>query len=267
MSPNIRKMELDDWNEFHVHDIEIFPDDSIQEAGFESLLERNECFVLEDKDEMVGHLCISRFGENESHLARIGVSKKHQRKGYGKLLMQHALDWFNNQGDIVKVHLYTQHDNHAAQSLYKQFGFSTVGTTWHYFVPFETLKPTGVFTCQKLQKDEIEHAGQLYPSLPAVQIERFLSRDEYLVLTVKDRDGVIQGVARFTPSFPGSFPFEISTIDGFDDFLLGMKEFSLPEYDYVRVTFTDNHELAELCASREYRLHHKLFKMSHVLKK
>ena len=262
MMPEIKKMKEEDYPQFHIHDSETFPDDLVEADWFKSRIERDGCFKLELDGELIGQLIISRFGEDDSHLGRIGVSKKHRGKGYGRLLMEYGMNWFRSQDGVNRVHLYTQHDNYTAQSLYKSFGFVKSGTTWHYFVPFDSLQPSNKYTCHMIEKDEIEEVGHQYNALPAAQIERFLSYDEHLVLVLKDSSGSIQGAARFTPSFPGSFPFEISRTDCFDDFVHGMKEFSLPEFDYVRVTFTDNPELAEVCEQRNYKLHHILHKMT-----
>ena len=262
MKPIIRKMREDDWDQFQIHDAETFPDDLVNEEWFKSRVEREGCFMMELDGALIGQLIVSRFGDDDGHLGRIGLSKNHRRKGYGHLLMDHAMNWFRSQDGIRSVHLYTQHDNFVAQSLYNEFGFVKSGTTWHYFVPFNSLHPSNKYTCHMIEKDEIEGVGQQYGSLPAAQIERFLTYDEHMVLVLKDSSGSIQGAARFTPSFPGSFPFEISRTDCFDDFVHGMKEFSLPEFDYVRVTFTDNPELAEVCEQRNYKLHHILHKMT-----
>jgi hypothetical protein len=56
-------------------------------------------------------------------------------------------------------------------------------------------------------------------------------------------------------------PFRIDNLDGIDDFISGLEEYSLPEYDYVRLTFTDNENLAELCDKRGYKQHHRLYRM------
>ena len=109
--------------------------------------------------------------------------------------------------------------------------------------------------------NEIEVVGaQFQSSLPAAQIHRFLERDQ-LVFTLRDQTGKVVGACRFTPSFPGCFPFEIHGTEGFDDFIKGLRVNALPEFDYVRVTFTDNPKLGQLCERRGYRLHHKLHKM------
>ncbi len=267
MKPEIRPMVAADWEQFHKLDVTVFPDDMLPEDWFKKRAERDGCFAMDLDGKVIGQLIVTRFGEDEGHLGRIGVSKEHQGKGFGKMLMKKALEWFHGLGDVKKIHLYTQDFNSTAQGLYTKFGFERSGTTWHYFVPYETLQPLKKYSCQEIEQDEIESVGSLYASLPAAQIERFLEDEEFKVLTLKDDSGKVVGVARFTPGFPGSFPFEIARLDCFDDFVAGMEAFALPEYDYVRVTFTDNHKLAELCDKREYHLHHRLFKMSHVLKK
>ncbi len=260
--PTIRPAKHEDWDEFHRMDIEIFPEDSVEESGFRRHIERGGFFILALEDHIIGTLIVARFGEDEGYLGRIGVAKAYQKMGFGSLLMEYAIQWFNKQGNIKTAHLYTQDFNKTAQSLYKKFGFRRSGITWHYFVPFDSLEPTRRYVCQKIQEDEIEVVGKQFSSLPAKQIRRFLTYDEFIVLTLKNKLGEIKGVCRFTPGFPGCFPFEITTINGFDDFIYGLREFSLPEFDYSRITFTDIPELAKLCRKRGYRLHHRLYKMT-----
>ncbi|MFX0207555.1 MAG: hypothetical protein ACFFDT_16330, partial [Candidatus Hodarchaeota archaeon] len=101
---------------------------------------------------------------------------------------------------------------------YKKFGFSISGTTWHYFVPFDSLRPLNIYTCKEILENEIDLVGQKYiDTLPAAQIERFLASDEFHVLTLKNDNEDIVGACRFTPSFPGCFPFVLDIIDSFDD--------------------------------------------------
>ncbi|MDF1541053.1 MAG: GNAT family N-acetyltransferase, partial [Candidatus Thorarchaeota archaeon] len=204
----------------------------------------------------------TRFGEDEGYIQKIAVSSPYQGKGYGSMLMDHANEWFRGQGGIKTVHLYTQQDNHVAHELYKKHGFAVTGTTWHYFVPRDSLRPTGFYKCQEIKKDEIDEVGNKYEALPAVQIRRFLENVRYHIMTLKDKESQIIGVCRFTPSFPGCFPFLMEIPEAFDDFLTGLEPYSLPEFDYVRVTFTDIPKVAKLCEERGYKLHHKLFKMS-----
>jgi hypothetical protein len=181
------------------------------------------------------------------------------------MLMDYALDWFRKQESIKTVQL--QADlNEVALGLYEKYGFKKVGTTWHYFVPYDSIKPKQKYSCHEIQEDEIESVSKQYPSLPREIIRRFLASEEYHVLTLKDKSGRIEGVCRFTPGFPGCFPFEITSVECFDDFIAGLIKFKLPEHDYCRVTYTNIPKLAELCEKRKYRLHHKLHKMTLQLK-
>jgi GNAT superfamily N-acetyltransferase len=257
-------MKAEDWDQFHRMDVEIFPDDAVKEESFIKSVEGDGCFALTLDGKIIGNLDVARFGKDEGYLRRIGVVKTHRGKGLGSMLIDCALDWFRKQDNIRTIHLHADL-NEAALGLYKKSGFKKVGTTWHYFVPYDSVEPQQKYVCQEIHKDEIESVGKQFPSLPVEQIRRFLASNEYHVLTLKDKSGRIEGVCRFTPSFPGCFPFEISDLECFDDFVIGIREFGLPEYDYCRVTFTNIPELAELCKEREYRLHHCLHKMSLTL--
>lgn len=264
--PTIRAMQNEDWEEFHKMDAEIFTEDGIEEKFFKRRVDHDGFFALTQDGQIIGNLIVNRFGKDEAHLGRVGVSQAEQGKGYGSLLMQRAIEWFQNEGGIREVHLYTQDFNESAQNLYTKFGFKRTGTTWHYFVPYDTLKPIGKYTCYEIQDDEIESVGSRFPSMPPDAIRRFLTFDDQHVLTLKDENDNVVGVCRFTESFPGCFPFEITEVECFDDFLNGIKKFSLSEFDYCRVTYTDLPELAELCEKRGYRLHLRLHKMSLHLK-
>lgn len=254
-------MRKDDWNPFHLIDQEIFPEDMMREEMFKERIKTDGFFTLDVKGKLAGYLIVGRFGEKGGHLGRISVARQLQRQGLGTQLMERALEWFHEQEGITHIYLYTQHDNHPAQRLYERFGFKVVGTTWHYFVPFDTLQPLRKYSCQPILPEEIEMVGDKYEvNMPAAQIRRFLDR-EHLILTLKDKEGHIVGACRFSPRFPGCFPFEIENIDCFDDFIQGLHPFCLPNFDYVRVTFTENHALAKLLEKRQHKLHHKLFQM------
>ncbi len=263
--PVIRPMTVEDWPIFHKFDIKNFPDDSIAEDWFKKRVEREGFFALDLNSHIVGQLILALFGDDEGHLGRIGVDENHQGEGYGNLLMKHAIEWFQKHKVIKQIHLYTQDHNTVAQNLYMKSGFIVSGSTWHFFVPFDSLRPLNIYTCQEILEDEIDPVGEKYAdTLPAAQIKRFLTYDEFHVFTLKYNDDIV-GACRFTPSFPGCFPFVLDDIVSFDDFMVGLKPYSLPDYDYIRVTFTDYPNLAQLCEKRKYKLHHRLFKMTLAL--
>jgi GNAT superfamily N-acetyltransferase len=257
----IRLIRETDWSEFETIDAELFPDDQIDRESFARIVSRGSFFALESDGRIIGMLAVSKFGEDAGHLGRIGVAKSMQNQGLGARLMEHAIDWFRNE-NLAQAILYTEDHNKHAQHLYKKFGFEIIGSTWHYFVPFKTIAPTGNYRCDSIQEDEIDLVGRKYHDyLPAAQIRRFLESEEYHVLVLKNQESDIVGACRFTPTFPGCMPFQIDNLDGIDDFISGLEEYSFPEYDYVRLTFTDNENLAELCDERGYKQHHRLYRM------
>lgn len=257
----IRPMREEDWREFKKIDEEIFPDDSVDQESFQKYVADRAFFALEVEGRLVGMLIVARFGEDAGHLGRIGVSTSMQNRGLGAKLMEFAMNWFRKE-KVSQAILYTQDYNKHAQHLYKKFGFERVGTTWHYFVPFKSLSPRGECTCHHIREDEIELVGQKYPEhLPAAQIRRFLESEDYHVLVLKDSSGEITGACRFTPGFPGCFPFQIDDLECLDDFLASLIPHSLPDFDYVRLTFTDNEILSAICDERRYKRHHRLYRM------
>lgn len=259
-------MTINDWDGFQKSDKEIFPDDSINEEWFKKRIERDGFFALDLDARIIGQLILALFGESEGHLGRIGVIRNHQGEGYGNLLMKYAIEWFRKQKVVEQINLYTQNHNKVAQNLYKKYGFRISGNTWHYFIPYDSLKPINRYTCQEILEHEIDIVGDKYAdTLPAAQIRQFLSNEDFHVLTLKNLVGEIVGACRFTPSFPGCFPFLLDHLDSFDDFLIGLRPFSLPDYDYYRITFTDYPKLAQVCEERNYKLHHRLYKMTLVL--
>lgn len=249
------------WQDFHQFDILAFQDDTMRENQFRARVQQDGFFALYYDDEMIGQLIITPFGDDEGHLGRVAVAPKHQGKGYGTIIVSKALEWFKKRS-IRTVHLYTQHDNHIAQSLYRKFGFETTGIAWQYYVPIHHIKSREKFTCDQIKEEDIDFVGTKYPSMPTAEIRRFLRKPGQHVFTLKDKNKDIVGACRFTPSFPGCFPFEIDMVESFDDFMHGLQSYMLPQFNYIRITQTNNHELANLCERRGYRLHHKLFKMT-----
>lgn len=259
-------MTRKDWEGFDRLQHELFPDDLMSWEDFEKRVERDGFFALTTTaGRIIGCLSMGRFGDASGHIALIGIARGMQRRGFGSELMDFGLKWLRGLGGITEAFLYTQQDNHPAQALYRRFGFEATATTWHYFVPFKTIRPAGEYRCEPIAEKDIEAMGQQFADrLPATQIRRWLASQQ-LVLILRDSERRVAGISRFTPSFPGAFPFELVAVEGFDDFISSLRAHSLPEFDYVRVTFTDNLALARLCERRGYRLHHKLFRLTRSL--
>ncbi|MFX0168525.1 MAG: GNAT family N-acetyltransferase [Candidatus Hodarchaeota archaeon] len=254
-------MRSEDWASFELLDQEIFPDDRLEKGAFERFLLTNSFFGLEAQyGELVGYLKLNSFENRTGHLGRIGVAREHQGRGFGSLLMDFAIQWFTKH-HVHQIDLYTQDFNIQAQRLYQKFGFKRIGTTWHYILPFDSLLPAkDLYTTQIIKTDEIERVAQTFSNtMSAAGIRLWLEND--IVLTLKNQEGTIVGACRLTPSFPGCFPFELDRVDGLDDFVEGFRSFIPVEYDYIRLTFTDNPDLAIILDERQCKLHHRLFRM------
>lgn len=260
-------MKKDDWEEFHQIDKEVFPRDFISREKFYKRVLQKEFFALQsDKGQIVGALMLEYLGEYTGHIIRICVKKSMQNKGLGTKMMNFALNRFLEIQNFKKIIFFTEEDNFIAQRLYNKFGFKKEAVTWSYHVPLKSLKPTEKYKCQAINKNEIKIVGEKYcMSMPLAYIHDLLLKEKK-VLTLKNPKGGIVGACRFDPSFLGCFPFEIEQVQGFDDFICGLRQYSLHDFDYVRITFTDNYKLATLLKNRGFILHHKLFKMSMQLR-
>jgi ribosomal protein S18 acetylase RimI-like enzyme len=256
----IRPVRENDWQDLQKLDSELFLKyDQIDERYFNQHVKRPGFFVLTSKAGFfLGYLVLRHDGSDIGNLSRIGVRKSHQSRGFGSILMEFAIDWFRKQKGIKIVQLYTQVDNFHAQGLYQKFGFRIVNYAWHYLVPFSSLHPRGKYSVSPIQQEEIKHVARLFPtSLPPLLIQQFLETKQP-VFTQKDQNGHIVGATRFTPTYPGCSPFELHSLDSFDDFVIAFQERCEPKSEELHVTFVGNEKLAKLCEKREYHLHHKL---------
>ena len=82
----------------------------------------NYLFIQKKKDEIIGYAIL---GETRklSYLQRIGVSKNHQKQGYGDELLKSVLT-FSKKKKFLTMRLNTQETNESALNLYKKNGFS-----------------------------------------------------------------------------------------------------------------------------------------------
>jgi ribosomal protein S18 acetylase RimI-like enzyme len=261
----IRPLKDDDFDAFLKYQ-EVGSVDEETWGRFQRLVQGDAFFGLFVDGLLIGHLNLLPFGDDSSHFQGVYILSEHRGKGYGNLFMEHALEWYREQGSIRKVHLYTEQTNKVAQNLYKKYGFEITSEAWHFFVPFDSLSPQNKHGCEEIQEDEIDVVGASFESaMPASYIRRNLSSERTRMIKLVDGKGDIAGVCRLNPNFPGCFPFAIGEVDVFDDFIEGLREFSSDEFDYVRVTFFGIPELANLCKSRKYQLHHELFRMTRRL--
>ncbi len=87
--------------------------------------------VLENEGRLVGHLLLEPLAlKATSHVAQltIVVHPGHTSQGYGRLLMQHAIEWAQRSPNIERIELRVRSSNRRAIELYGAFGFEVEGT-------------------------------------------------------------------------------------------------------------------------------------------
>ena len=256
-------MRQDDWSSFDILDQETFPEDRVTRNYFHLYLASDGFYALEsDAGNLLGYVKITDLKDKTGFLSRIAVAQALQQQGLGSHLMEFCLRWFRKR-NVRQIDLNTQDFNVSAQRLYQKFGFTRIGTMWHYIVPFKVLQPESHrYKIQILQPQEIEPISQLFPETMGVsRLQLWQGRADLDIYTLKNHTGDIVGACRFTPSFPGCSPFELKHLAGLDDFVAGLRPLVPPEYDYIHLTFTNNPKLAELFEKRRCKLHHRLYRM------
>jgi GNAT superfamily N-acetyltransferase len=255
IEPAIRPMVVEDFEAFkELHSFE----ETITDEGFNQRVLKGGFFGLFLGDLLVGYMNLNLFSNDEGHFQSIFIGEEHRGKGHSNILMEHAIKWYQEQG-VKRVHLYTEVDNEVAQGLYRRHGYEIDSRAWHFIVPFSTVKPKKKYTCQDVIEDEMDLVGNLSHRLPAGELRRWGESENRRALALKDNQEEVKGACLFAPSFPGCRPFEIQSLDCFDDFIIGIKKRSLPEFDYVRIVFSDNDDLAGLCKDRGYELFDEMF--------
>lgn len=88
-------------------------------------------FILRSGPAPVGFVLGQAAGD-DAEILTIAVVPRHQRHGYGKYLLQCALDEAT-QLNAQRLLLEVAADNRAAQALYRKFGFADVGARRGYY--------------------------------------------------------------------------------------------------------------------------------------
>ncbi|MBY0474770.1 MAG: ribosomal protein S18-alanine N-acetyltransferase [Nitrosomonas sp.] len=128
---NIRTMDLSDIDRIILIEREIFLfpwspgnfSDSIK-AGY-------LCQVLEQDDTLMGYGIMMRSPE-EAHVLTLGIAADWQKKGLGKTLLQHFIEYAKEQA-VKSIFLDVRESNHGAAQLYKRMGFHQIATRKGYY--------------------------------------------------------------------------------------------------------------------------------------
>lgn len=86
---------------------------------------------LQEQNHVVAFIVFSTIG-GEGHILNVCVNPDSQRKGYGKLLLNYALESSKQRG-VKMILLEVRRSNHIAIRLYQQLGFIQIGERLNYY--------------------------------------------------------------------------------------------------------------------------------------
>jgi len=100
-------------------------------SSFEDCLKgRQKCWVVEYKHKIVGYVVVTH-GGGDAELLNLAVSPEMQRKGIGRLLLDHAMTLIHGKADMLFLEVRVS--NRKAIELYSREGFFEVGNRKNYY--------------------------------------------------------------------------------------------------------------------------------------
>ena len=81
--------------------------------------------------ELIGYFVLMA-AAGEAHLLNLSIAARHQRSGHGSALLREAAQVARRLG-AKSLYLEVRPSNHAAQALYRRFGFRKVGMRRGYY--------------------------------------------------------------------------------------------------------------------------------------
>lgn len=81
----------------------------------------NQFFIAEQNSQMIGTI-ICAFDGRRGYIHHVAVKSDQQNKGIGKLIMKHAMEYYNAK-KVVKVHLMIERSNAKVVEYYLKLGW------------------------------------------------------------------------------------------------------------------------------------------------
>ena len=177
------------------------------------------------------------------------VAPSARGRGVGRRLMEHAREGFRSKG-CTRWCLNVKEDNAPARALYAKCGMTTryvstkVRLRWDAIARLPPSSPA--LTVREVDPAE-DVAVERAIDMPAGWFEQSRAQNMHVFLRVVDpsrSDDVRAGFARFTPSFPGSFPFGVEHPSSARVLLEAMQAHALPGQDEVNLIVENNAPLS-----------------------
>ncbi len=104
------------------------------ENYYELLLQQNLSFIIRDKNYELTAVCLAEYEEDKKQIciAVLCVRKEDQRKGLGKLILEHCINNCIKKG-YNDFYLHVCVTNHSAIKLYEKLGFYKKGLIKNYY--------------------------------------------------------------------------------------------------------------------------------------
>ena len=108
-----------------IHHVEFLNAHLTSAEMFSSLDQGHVCFVAIDQEGVAqGYIYTILDEAHNGYISYLAVAPQAHRRGYGRALVQAAVDWAFADPVVRKVHLTTRLTRSAAVSLYESFGFA-----------------------------------------------------------------------------------------------------------------------------------------------
>jgi len=91
----------------------------------------SRCWVADLDGKIVG-MIVAWLLVDEAHIATISTHPDYRRQGIGQKLLTHALRYMAKEGAVSSL-LEVRESNHAAQEMYRGFGYEAVGRRKRYY--------------------------------------------------------------------------------------------------------------------------------------
>jgi ribosomal-protein-alanine N-acetyltransferase len=101
----------------------------------DSLAAGYSCWGYHSADGLIGY-AVMMIGADEAHLLNLSIAAPVQRRGYGRLLLEHLVKVARGHGARLML-LEVRPTNHAARRLYGAYGFQQVGVRRGYYPAHE----------------------------------------------------------------------------------------------------------------------------------
>lgn len=127
----IRKMHTSDLDQIILIEREIFLFPWSLGNFADSIKTGYVCQVLQQADTLMGY-GIMMMSPEEAHILTLGIAANWQKKGLGKKLLQHFIQYAREQ-NAKSIFLDVRESNHSAAQLYKRMGFQQIATRKGYY--------------------------------------------------------------------------------------------------------------------------------------